>query len=57
MPRKKHSVEQIIHKLREAEVLLSQAKAVAGDERLSYHAAFKAELRLHNLAQECGVRQ
>jgi hypothetical protein len=30
MPRKKHSVEQIIHKLREAEVLLSQGKAVAG---------------------------
>ncbi len=29
MPRKKHSVEQIIHKLREAEVLLSQGKAVA----------------------------
>ena len=29
MPRKKHSVEQIIHKLREAEVLLSQEKAVA----------------------------
>lgn len=29
MPRKNHSVEQIIHKLREAEVLLSQAKAVA----------------------------
>ncbi len=29
MPKKKHSVEQIIHKLREAEVLLSQGKAVA----------------------------
>jgi transposase-like protein len=29
MPRKKYSVEQIIHKLREAEVLLSQGKAVA----------------------------
>ncbi len=29
MPRKKHSVEQIIHKLREAEVLLSQGKVVA----------------------------
>lgn len=29
MPRKKHSVEQVIHKLREAEVLLSQGKAVA----------------------------
>jgi transposase-like protein len=29
MPRKKHSVEQIIHKLREAEVLLSQGRAVA----------------------------
>lgn len=29
MPRKKHPVEQIIHKLREAEVLLSQGKAVA----------------------------
>ena len=28
MPKKKHSVEQIIHKLREAEVLLSQGKAV-----------------------------
>lgn len=29
MPKKKHAVEQIIHKLREAEVLLSQGKAVA----------------------------
>ena len=29
MPRKKHSVEQVIHKLREAEVLLSQGKVVA----------------------------
>ena len=29
MARKKHSVEQIIHKLREVEVLLSQGKAVA----------------------------
>lgn len=29
MPRKKHSVEQVIHKLREAEVRLSQGKAVA----------------------------
>ena len=29
MPKKKHSVEQIIHKLREAEALLSQGKAVA----------------------------
>ncbi len=29
MPKKKHSVEQIIHELREAEVLLSQGKAVA----------------------------
>jgi transposase-like protein len=29
MPRKKHSVEQVIHKLREAEVLLSQGRAVA----------------------------
>jgi transposase-like protein len=29
MPRKKHSVEQIIHKLREAEVLLSQGRVVA----------------------------
>ena len=29
MSKKKHSVEQIIHKLREAEVLPSQGKAVA----------------------------
>ncbi len=29
MPKKKHSVEQIIHKLREAEVLLSQGRTVA----------------------------
>jgi putative transposase len=29
MPRKKHSVEQVIHKLREAEGLLSQGRAVA----------------------------
>lgn len=28
MPRKKHSVEQIIHKLREAEVALSQGSSV-----------------------------
>lgn len=29
MPRKKHSVEQVIHKLREAEVQLSQGRSVA----------------------------
>ena len=29
MPRKKHSVEQVIHKLREAEVLLSQGGTLA----------------------------
>ena len=28
MPRKRHSAEQIIHKLREAEVALSQGKSV-----------------------------
>jgi hypothetical protein len=30
MPRKKYSVEQIIHKLRETEVLLSRGRTVAG---------------------------
>ena len=29
MPKKKHAVDQIIHKLREAEVLLSQGRTVA----------------------------
>lgn len=29
MPKKKHSVEQTIHKLRQADVLLSQGRTVA----------------------------
>jgi hypothetical protein len=51
MPKKRYNAEEIIHKLREADVLLSQGKSVSHQEVWSLHSRVSFD-RTEDMADE-----